>query len=500
MDSKIYDVIIIGSGFGGAASALKLTKAGKSVLIIERGRPVERNDDDWNSEKILVKKKYKGPIPIHVKQYNQKEHNPLFDNEVIGGSSVFYGGASLRLRENDFKHWPLNYEDFEKYYTEAEIFLEVHGDSSKDVFNPQRSKPYPFSPIELTPPAQRIYDAAKKLNFSPFPIPMALNFKNKERTLCEQCTTCDGFPCKIKAKNDVTQNLLATATNNGAEILSEHLVSKLNEKNGKIESVTAIDINSKNKIELKANLFILSAGALQSPALLLRSGLSKSDQSGLIGKNLMRHCNAVVLMIFPFKTNPNKNFQKQICFTDFYEKERAKLGTSVGIIQDFYTPAAKTIKAHAPVGLKTIASLVGQHFQNLLCIAEDDPQESNKVSLSEEVDEFGLKKILVHHQYTKNDYLRRDLLIKNAKKILKKAGGLFSKTHIIDSFSHATGTIRFGNDPNNSVLNINCRLHNIKNLYVLDSSFMPTSGGVNPSLTITANALRVGDILVNEAL
>ncbi|PCJ22748.1 MAG: hypothetical protein COA97_12975 [Flavobacteriales bacterium] len=500
MSSKDYDVIIIGSGFGGSASAFKLAKAGKSVLIIERGKAINRDDDDWNPEKILIKKKYQGPEPVFVKQYNQKKYEPVFDNEVIGGASVFYGGASLRLREKDFKNWPFKYEDFEPYYTEAESLLEVHGDGTKDVFDPKRSQPYPFSPIELTTPSKRIYKAAKKLNLSPFPIPLALNFKNKERNLCQQCNTCDGFPCKVNAKNDVTQNLLAQSLNSGAEILSEHLASKLNVKNGKIESVTAIHTISKDKLTLKAKLFILSAGTLQSPALLLRSGISDFDKSGLIGKNLMRHCNAVVSMVFPFKTNPDKNFHKQLCFTDFYEDAREKYGTAVGVIQDIYTPDPKVIKAFAPFGLKNIASHISQYLQNLLCIAEDEPQESNKVSLSEEVDQFGLQKILVQHQYSENDYLRRDLLIKNSKKILKKAGGIKTQIYKIDSFSHALGTLRFGIDPSTSVLNKNCKLHNIENLYVLDGSFMPTSGGVNPSLTITANALRVADNLVNEVL
>lgn len=495
--NKKYDAIVVGSGFGGASVAYVLAKAGLKTLMIERGDWVKRDELDWNPREILIEGRYKSESPVAIKQYSDKNFKPTGFNEVVGGSSVFYGGASFRLRETDFAKWPIAYSDLEPYYTQAEKLLEVHGEAGEDIYEPDRSEDYPYKSSELTEPAQRIYQSAWELGYHPFRIPMAINSRNPARSLCIQCQTCDGFPCKIKAKNDLTLTLLkdAQATGN-LEIVAGAIADKVIEKNGKIASVECIDKISKELFSLSAKVVILSAGAIQTPALLFRSGLEKRDRSNALGKYLMRHFNAIVSCLFPFQTNPQNVFHKQVCITNFYEDFREKFQTSVGTIQDIYTPSTEAIEHFAPKGLKKIASFVSSHLQNLLCLAEDEPNPANQVTLGEEFDPYGLPAIKVEHQYSENDYLRRDYLIEKAKKILRNAGGLVAIFYNIETFSHAVGTARFGCDPETSVLNPNCQFWGIPNLFVLDGSFMPTSGGVNPSLTIAANALRCGEYIV----
>lgn len=496
MKSNRYDVIVIGSGFGGSASAYTFSKAGLKTLLLERGSWARRDKFDWSPKEILLNKRYKSQSPIYIKQYDNKSFKPVYPNEVVGGMSVFYGGASLRLREKDFAKWPIKYADLEGYYSQAEQVLEVHGDLGEDLLDPPRSKNYPFRGLEFTLPAQRIYNAAFELGYKPFKIPLAINFSNLSRTVCLQCTTCDGFPCKVEAKNDLAVTVLQKAQAYGLEIMPDIIVRKLIEKNGRIQFVKCIDRNSGKCFDLSASTIVLSAGALNSPVILLRSNLQAYENYRFIGRFLMRHCNAIVTYVFPFKTNPDNIFHKQVCLTDFYEDFRSKYGSAVGILQDIYTPASEVIRHFAPIGSKVWASIMAGFMQNLLCIAEDDPNFDNAIQLSSKTDNYGLEIPKIVHRYSSNDYERRDYLVERARKILKRAGGLISYTYKIDTFSHAVGTVRFGKDCQDSVLNKDCRFWGIENLFVLDGSFMPTSGGVNPSLTIAANAFRVSEFIL----
>jgi choline dehydrogenase-like flavoprotein len=493
-----YDVIIAGSGFGGSFAAYALAQAGFKTLLVERGSWAKRDETDWDAQEILANKRYKSASPLFVKQCNDKGFKKTHANEVVGGGSVFYGGASLRMREMDFEAWPIDYLDLEPYYTLAEDLLEVHGESGKDPYDPHRSGDFLLENIPLTTPAQRIYTAASRLGYKPFKIPMAINFRNKSRPLCIKCNTCDGFPCKIEAKNDLAVTVLSKALDFGAEIMTGVIVKKVVEKNGAIQSIECIDKDTRESYCLSSKVVIISGGAIQSPALLLRSNLQKYEHHRFIGKYLMRHCNAVVCSVFPFRTNPEKVFHKQVCITAFYEDLREQLNTCTGVIQDIYTPPREAIEHFAPRRIKRAVGAVSEYMQNLLCIAEDDPSFNNGITLSDELDAYGLPAIKVEHQYSANDYLRRNYLIKRAKKILRKSGALGHYIYGVDTLSHAIGTLRFGTSPETSVLDKNCRFFGIKNLFVLDGSFMPTSAGVNPSMTIAANSLRVADHIISD--
>jgi len=488
-----YDAVVVGTGFGGSACALVLAKAGMKVLVLERGDWARRDDADWNPRAILIEKRYQGPSPLQVRQREGTGFQDVAENEVVGGMSVFYGGASLRLRAEDFSDWPISYADLRPYYVQAEALLEVHGQAGVDPFEPPGLRGYPFAPVALTAPAQRIFQAGKALGLRPFQLPMALNFSNAERTLCIQCLTCDGFPCKIAAKNDTTATLLKCAQEAGASVVAGVQVGQVVLSGDRVRGLMCADRASKRVFEVAAPVVVLGAGALQSPGILLRSGLDGFPQRDRIGRFLMRHCNAVVAGVFPFRTNPTGAFHKQVCFSDFYEDFRAAHGKAAGLIQDIYTPPPVALRHFAPFGFKRAAAFASAWMQNLLCVAEDEPQAKNAVSLSGEVDAFGFPRVRVEHHYSVRDRARRAYLVAQAKRILRQAGALFCHAYEIDTFSHAVGTLRMGDDPKTSVLDRDGRFWGIENLFVADGSAFTTSGGVNPSLTIAANALRVGE-------
>lgn len=494
MDSllKKHQVIVVGSGFGGAATAYALVKSGIKTLLIEKGDWPKRDADDWDGRKILIEQRYKSASPFLIKQYRDKDFKLKYPDEVVGGMSVFYGGACFRFRERDFDTWPIKYADLEPFYDEAESYLEVHGEEESDPTAPPRRTPYPHPTVPLTAPAERIYQTAQKLGYRPFRIPMGINFTGKSQTVCLQCNTCDGFPCRIEAKLDAVTGLLSRAQKLGLEIMTGVLVRKLREENGKITHLECFEKNSGKELLLEADTVVVSGGAIYSPALLLRSNLERFSHHKLIGKYLMRHANAFLSYVFPFNTQSGEIFHKQLCITDFYENSREDSGMSGGSIQDNCMPSAEVISHFAPKGLKTIAGALSKKIQGLLVIAEDEARESNQVSLASETDSYGLPIIKIQHQYSKGDIERRDLVVRHARKILRSAGGLVSNLFEVDTFSHAVGTVRFGEDPKTSILDKDCRFHGIDNLYVCDASFMPTSAGLNPSLTIVANSLRVG--------
>ena len=492
--SEHYDAIVVGSGFGGATAAYRLSKAGARTLMIERGGWPSRDDKDWDARSILLEHRYKGDSPLEVHLYGG-DRPDVYPNEIVGGMSVFYGGASLRLRERDFDRWPIDYTDLEPYYLEAERLLGVHGADS-DPTGPPRSGPFPAPPIPPTNPAERIQEAARECGHRPFPIPLAINFSDESRPTCILCTTCDGYPCRIEAKNDLTRTVLLAAQNAGLEIVANCIAGRFLREGDRISGVECCDASTGEQVRYTADTFVLSAGAIQSPAMLLRSGID----GPVVGRCLMRHCNVIITCVFPFQTNPEKTFHKQTCITDLYEQQRSETGAAVGVIQDIYTPDHQVMKAHAPWWGKLAIGLTHRYLQNLLCVAEDDAQEENRVELTAKTDRYGLETPRVTHDYSEADKERSRTLAVAAREILEKAGGRMPYRYLIDTFSHAVGSVRMGDDSDESALDTDCRVRGTGNLYCVDGSFMPTSGGVNPSLTIAANGLRVGEHLAQGAV
>ncbi len=506
-----YDAIIIGTGFGGAMTAYRLSKSGLKVLMLERGKDIKRMPENWNGEQALgFTNHYNFDWPFHVVAGG---NNPIMGSNIaVGGQSVFYGGVSFRLREKDFDppqeiitdsnaKWPIDYNDLEPYYSEAEELLNVSGDSDNDPTQPFRSKKFPQSVGILSDISKKVENSAKKLDLNPFHLPLAINYHGHSRNLCEYCTTCDSFACAVGAKNDLATMIIPKILSSGGKILTQHMVTKLNLNQDKIESVSVKDIKNDELFEFKADCIILSAGALSSPQILLSSDLAHMNPGNdIIGRYLMRHVNNIVFGIFPGKADKQNRFHKQLGIMDFYFGHKNYPHKKIGSLQQLQTPHPFYVQDAIKGRIGKLVSKAVSLITGLLTIAEDQPNYNNRIWIDKtNSGSDSMHKTSIIHNYSKRDEEVSKILSKEAIKILKGCGAIGHYTHNIKTFSHAVGTLRMGDSEKHSVLDSNCNFRGIKNLYVLDGSFMPTSGAVNPSLTISANALRVSDYILNKS-
>jgi choline dehydrogenase-like flavoprotein len=496
--------------------ARQLVEAGQRVLLLERG--------DWLPRGPANREEVRGFFqltPAYTTETAYRvRHRGRWSREgivaCVGGPSVFYGGASFRFREEDFHPsremaegseaaWPIDYADLEPYYTLAERLLGVAGEAGVDPTEPPRSAPYPRAPVPLAPVSRRIADAARELGLHPFRVPLAFDAS------CTACLTCDGYACSIGAKNDLATRVLPGLLERGLELRPRVVVLRLREEGGRITGVEALDESSGQRVELRADRVVLAAGALASPHLLLASGLAGRNPGGdVVGRYLMRHCNAFVYAFYATAPNPEGVHHKQVAVNDFYfgdaggEGPEGKLGNIQQVMHPqmggiLRVPARRLMtagKAGAWVerGLAALVRGASRRMTGLQVIAEDQPRAENRLEVDPaRSDRFGLPEARISHEYTRRDLEARAALVQRAKEILRASGAAFiAHVHEVETFSHVVGTVRMGDDPVTSALDRDCRFRGIENLYVVDGSFMPTSAAVNPSLTIAANALRVG--------
>jgi len=514
MTTSSWDLVVVGTGFGGSMVALAAARAGLRVLLIERGRWVDRDDSAWDPRSILLDRKYRSATAFETPRVGFGRTR-TFPDEFVGGKSVVYGAASFRLREGDFQlrerypglcpdlvDWPISYRDLAPFYDQAEQLLGVAGVAGRDPNEPPRTGPYPTAPPLYSAPARRVADAAAALGLHPFPIPLAINFAATDaRRACVQCLTCDLFPCKICAKNDLSVTVLPLAIAAGATVLPNTLAVKLCREGTRISDVECVNTVTGERSSISCRVAVVSAGAIPSPALLLASGLGRVGPSGgWIGRSLMRHCSGIVIGVFADRTNPERTFHKQVALTDFYFGEEGGSPPGPwGMIQGLQVAPPEYITAEGGFPVGTLGAKTVDRDIFLMCIGQDLPDPANRIEIDPGmIDPFGAPIPRVFHRYTGRDRDARRALYRVSARILRKAGALIRVRKPINTFSHALGSCRFGHDPARAALDPWCRFFGAPNLFVVDASFMPSSGGVNPSLTIAANALRVGEHLVAE--
>ena len=508
-----YDLIVIGSGFGGVMAAVPAVLAGKRVLMIEAGDWVVRGPHNWQSEGFSENTPYyRNSAPFDLTAEGLPSTVRTYRN--VGGASVFFGGVSMRLREADFDAapeidqnsgaaWPYKYPDLEPYYAQAEALLEVAGESGADPSEPARSTPFPRTPGPLAPISSRIADAARALGLHPFRLPLAINYMpGDDRTVCVACGTCDGYACKIQAKNDVSTVLLPRLQRSGLLLVVNSPAVRIEREGSRVTSVVCTVAGRNDPVRYRGRMVVVAAGTLTTPRLLLASGLDAVNPAGeSIGRYLMRHCNAVVMGVFPRRPAPRGEFHKQIGIHDYYfghptvESPRGRLGC----LQQFATPAPWIARNQFPLGLGAVLGPLVSFTTGFIVMAEDRPRPENRVALTgAAAGPLSLPPASVTHDYDERDLAARAALIGAARRILRKAGALFFVTHMIKTFSHAVGTVRLGPDPRLSPLDEWGAFRGLDNLYVTDGSALPRSGGVNPSLTISANALRTGSHILER--
>ncbi len=528
MGYERFDAIVIGSGFGGTMAAHALVHAGMRVLMIERGGWLDRGPHNWEASGVIyATPEYNSEEGYTVRGEREGVENALF---CVGGLSVFYGGVSLRLRERDFQfnsevsiesggRWPYGYEDLEPYYERAERILRVAGETSPasdpaspgssgsaigaDPTAPRRNGHYTQAMARLSQTSGLVGDAAASLGLHPFRLPLAINGEaGNGRSACIACLTCDAFPCAIGAKNDLAAAVLPALLERGMRLEPNLVAVQLVQHAGRIERVDCVDRRTGDRRSWRAREFVLSAGALSSPHLLLASGLhGRNPGGGSVGRYLMRHCNGIVYGLFRRPPNPMREFHKQVAIHDYYfghSEVREPVG-KLGSIQQVHSPPLGVALERLPRALHRGVPWLVERMTGLLVIAEDQARRENHVALDPvRRDRFGMQRLVIHHCYSARDRAARRALMRAARRILRAAGTRLCYKHTIHTFSHAVGTVRMGDDPRTSALDHACRYRGVVNLRVIDGSFMPASGGLNPSLTIAANALRAADLMLRN--
>ncbi|HXH49155.1 MAG TPA: GMC family oxidoreductase [Terriglobia bacterium] len=515
-----YDVIIIGTGAGGGTLAHRLAPSGKRILLLERGGYVPREKDNWSPKAVNAEGRYQ--TKETWKTSNGEALHP-HTNYYVGGNTKFYGAALFRLRKEDFgeiRHhggvspaWPITYEELEPYYAKAEQLYHVHGQRGEDPTEPPAGSPFPHPPVTHEPRIQQLSDDFARHGLRPFhtPLGVMLDEKNPHSSKCIRCSTCDGFPCLVYAKSDAQVVSVDPALeHSNVSLLTNAFVSQL-QTDSSGRKVTAVQVVQDGTTETySADVIVASCGAINSAALLLRSANDRhphglANCSGVVGRHYMGHVNSVMMAI---SKCPNPTiFQKTLSVNDFYFGSK-EWEYPMGHISFVGKLDGETLKAGAPaIAPGFTLELMATHSLDFWLTSEDLPDPNNRVS----VDRDGT----IVLAYKPNNEEGHKRLIARLQSLMKQQTkcsihghdchqGLFSRNLYVGQriplagVAHQNGTIRFGNDPRTSALDPNCKAHDLDNFYVVDASFFPSSGAVNPALTVMANALRVGDHLLKQ--
>lgn len=519
-DNFQFDVIIVGSGAGGATLARRLAPSGKRVLVLERGDYLPREKDNWNSRIVNLEGKYTTKEVWRDRE--GKELHP-HTNYWVGGNTKFYGAALFRLRKEDFgeiRHhggispaWPISYEDLEKYYSEAEWLYQVHGRHGEDPTDPPASAAYPFPPVSHEQRLQQLSEDFAEAGLQPFhtPLGILLDEANPHASECIRCNTCDGFPCLVHAKADAEVIALEPALGHeNVTLLTNSYVDSL-ETSASGREVTKVLVKRNGRHEeYSGAIVVLSCGAINSAALLLRSANDPhpsglANCSGVVGRHYMGHVNSVLMAV---SKCPNPTvFQKSLSVNDFYFGSD-DFSYPMGHISFVGKLDADALSGGAPAITPGFTlEMMAKHSLDFWLTSEDLPDPENRVTLDREGNivldykpnnEEGHKRLTAKLKALMNSQRKCDVHGHACHQ------GLFSRNLYVGQriplagVAHQNGTIRFGRDPKSSALDVNCKAHDIDNLYVVDASFFCSSGAVNPALTIMANALRVGDHLLER--
>jgi choline dehydrogenase-like flavoprotein len=508
-----YDVIIVGTGAGGGTLAHTLAPSGQRILLLERGTFLTREPANWDPGPVFVDGRY-----ISADTWYDGSGTP-FQPQVhyfVGGATKMYGAALYRLRPADFgeiQHadglspaWPVSYDEFEPWYSKAEWLYQVHGQHGADPTEGPFSQHYPWPPVAHEPRIQQISDALEQGGYHPFPAPcgILLNEADRPESACIRCATCDGYPCLVHAKADAEVmavrpilDLPNVTLQTGAEV-----VRLETDPAGHTVTGVVVDRGGDGKEEVyRASIVVLAAGAANTAKILLRSAADAcpnglANGSDQVGRNYMFHNSKAAVAL---GEEPNDTvFQKTLAINDFYLAGDDR-DWPLGNIQMLGKSNAAAMRGEEPHLTKLAPGWsldeTARHAVDFWLTTEDLPKPENRVT----VDDDGN----VHLAYAATNDSEAAGLYDEFRKVLNHIG--MARHHVLHKnfymsmnvavagVAHQAGTCRFGTDPATSVLDVNCKAHEIDNLYIADTSFFPSIGAVNPALTAIANAIRVGE-------
>jgi choline dehydrogenase-like flavoprotein len=511
-----YDVLVIGSGPAGGTVAAKLAETGKRILLLERGDYLPRERPNWDSEAVFGENRYVAQETFY--DLNDKPFHPGL-HYFVGGNSKVYGAALFRLTPADFGEithhggvspaWPLGYDDLEPYYVQAEHLYWVHGRHGEDPFAGPSSQDYRYPPVRHEPRIQALSDGLEQLGLHPFHLPIGVDLVQDERgdathgSHCIRCDRVDGFPCLLGAKADAEVVAVnpALAANRNLTLLTRATVrTLLTDSTGRTVTGVVTEVAGGTET-FTADIVVVSAGSILSAALLLASANDRhprglANSSDVVGRHYMRH-NNVALMAPSKDPNPTR-FQKTLACNDFYGPSK-DWDYPMGNIQMLGKSDDRQVKGEAPKLLRWGPDWgyekVARHSLDFWLAGEDLPLPDSRVTLRDDGSvrlavQPGNNTEGVRRLRARFDSMLTDLDLHSTS---FDRGLYLHKAMDVSATAHQAGTVRFGADPSSSALDLDCKAHDLDNLYVVDGSFMPSIGAVNPTLTIIANALRVSE-------
>lgn len=531
---KTWDVCIIGSGAGGGAMAEQLSRAGMQVVVLERGRHFQPGEFMQQDELTNVLRQ-----DYFLPDYRETQRETADQVAVpgkyslmaqtVGGGTVHWGSWSWRFRPDEFRvashegsiagssvvDWPIGYDDLAPYYAVAEQSLGISGQVGANPFAAPSRDAYPNPPHVYRPASRLIERGAKQLGLHPFPIPMAINSRMYDgRAKCMNSGFCSSFGCPVHAKgSSLAVHLPRALATGNCTLLSEHRAVEILLGDGdRVRGVRYLDKQGREG-ELQARQVVLSGGSIASAQLLLMSRSARFptgllNQNNQVGRNLMCHVFAMVNFEMDGPSHSALGPPGNVAVDDFHTSD-AKRGFLRGaVIGEAIesTPIVSALKANNYLGRDK--RVWGNDLSNylatypriggLIAVGEDLPVADNRIDLDpDHQDSAGIPLPRITHRRHANDIaLARYFELRMTD--IAKAGGALKTwatdyTGVKTGSGHIMGTCRMGNDPETSVLDRHCRAHAIDNLWVVDGSCFPSSGGYNPTLTIYANAYRVAD-------
>lgn len=495
------DVVVIGSGVGGAAVALKLAGSGAKVLLLERGPALKDEPELSDAEAVFVQNRYRTTEEWQDPSGRRFRPGQYY---YLGGHTKFYGTAMFRFRESDFARiphedgtspaWPIGYGDLEPFYGEAEALFGVRGAAGIDPTEPPRSAPFRHGPVPHEPVIARMATRLAAAGLTPFPMPTAIDLG--DGGACRRCGTCDAFVCRFGAKGDAETRLIARIRSHpDVTILTEAEVTRLI-PDAAGRRILAAELRQGGETRrITAPLFVLSAGAINSALILLRSATEAcpeglANRSGVVGRHLMNHHLTGLMGLLPFEVNATR-FPKTLSVNDFYHGLPGDPAAR-GNIQMLGNIQGPMIRATYPAMPRALADCLGRHSVDWLVMSEDPPRPGNRVR--------PLPGGGAEVSFAPADAAAHDRFVRHVRRLLRRIGFPLVLRHSfgITAPSHQCGTVRMGSDPATSALDPLCRAHDHPNLYVVDAGFFPSSAALNPALTVAAQALRVGEHLAQS--
>jgi gluconate 2-dehydrogenase alpha chain len=554
------DAVIVGTGPAGATVAQVLTAAGKSVMMLEKGRnhllsldaPFPPLGHVSNDELKFTSRHFLGPDPmLEPRTYRNSETDGdrIFTGDVnnlpstVGGGGFHADGKLPRFREVDFRaaselgaidgaglvDWPLDYDELEPYYAEAERVVGVAGDATANPLAAWRSGPYPMPPGPDMFCAVLTSEAASGLGYHPYRAPTGVNSVGYDgRPACNNCGFCGFYGCPIEAKGDPVAPLRHALNTGRCEIRPESYVTEvvLDADGRHARGVRYLDADGELR-EVTADHVVLGAGAFETPRLLLRSGVGNPD---VVGRYLMFHFQTMVLGLFPFRLHAHRGRSVTHLMDDpmGLDAEARSAARAAGLpyfrggIVEHGGAGAPIMEAiHLPRGETHTRLMLDSLMRDRMAVftmqGEDLPQVTNRIDLDPQVrDVWGLPAGRVTYQPHRHEIVCAQHWAPRLEAVMRDAGAdqtFWVTSPPIDDpqvegraterapgnpspiSRHIMGTARMGDDPSTSVCDRWQRLHDVENVVVADSSVFPTSTGYGPTLTIVALAIRAARAL-----